>query len=498
MEEIEISLKHMFYSIIKRWRCIISMMVVVALALDVFAVLKSIPKERNTEYVDTTTYMTSLNQQQREEVELSATTFSVYDEAYESAMDYVQHSIRMKLDSSAVPTYELQYYVLVKGQENSKDDTSIDSSLAVDILQAYIGKLSNQSVYNQINQATGWKSSSSYVKELIGVNVDKAASITANRDKASSTVTITLVALDKASAEAMAEVIKSVMEESTEGFKEVYGDFDLILQNENYYVEASPVIMSEQQARLAAVTTAKAQLEAFEVDFKGEQLEYYNALVNNAFLDAKAKEQVENEAAVIEDEQSSSDISYINIKYIVIGLAVGLFLSVFWLAFVYIVGKTIRTKDDMSDVFGISLLGNIRMVATKKKLCRGIDKLVDKMFYGKGPQFTEDERLAMICAGIRISAEKGDMKTVFVTGSCNDSGTERIKDAIFTSLRDAEVEIKLGGSMVYDPESLETMSSSGGVVLVERTGYSLYEDILREKELCEKYEIPVIGGVVLE
>lgn len=480
MEEIEISIKHMFYSIIKRWRKIIIWMVLGALALDAFAVYRSGNKTVSSEYVDITSYKTSLTRDERKEVEAAAASFKEYESVYESASDYIKSSIRMNLDAKAVSTceltysvnthYEVEYPVIEKGD------------LATDILNAYIGTLNNEDMYMQILDGTGWNVKTAYIKELIIPEIRQD----------SNTFVVRILAPNKEQGILISDVVKTTLQDKTPALQELYGDFDLLLVGDSYYVEANRALMADQQAQLTTYATAKATYEAQENPYDGAQASYYNALVNNAKLDAKAL--IEEE----EEDDYQADISYINLKFIVIGLAVGLVLSVFWLALVYIVGMTIRTKDDMSDAFGISLLGNIRMVATKKKICRGIDKLVDKMFYGKGPQFTEDERLAMICAGIRISAEKGDMKTVFVTGSCNDSETERIKDAIFTSLRDAEVEIKLGGSMVYDPESLETMSASGGVVLVERTGYSLYEDILREKELCAKYEIPVIGGVVLE
>ena len=53
------------------------------------------------------------------------------------------------------------------------------------------------------------------------------------------------------------------------------------------------------------------------------------------------------------------------------------------------------------------------------------------------------------------------------------------------------------GSMLTDPSVIDEIVSSDGVILFEKIGKSLYEDIAREIELCNNYGVPILGTVVI-
>lgn len=53
-------------------------------------------------------------------------------------------------------------------------------------------------------------------------------------------------------------------------------------------------------------------------------------------------------------------------------------------------------------------------------------------------------------------------------------------------------------SIVYDPESLQKMSESDGIVLVEKIDSSRYINIKKEIDMCILNQIPIIGSVVIE
>ena len=48
------------------------------------------------------------------------------------------------------------------------------------------------------------------------------------------------------------------------------------------------------------------------------------------------------------------------IKFIIVGMVAGAFLIAFWYAFLYVLKQTLRTKDDMTDLFGERLIGIIK------------------------------------------------------------------------------------------------------------------------------------------
>lgn len=104
----------------------------------------------------------------------------------------------------------------------------------------------------------------------------------------------------------------------------------------------------------------------------------------------------------------------------------------------------------------------------------------------------------MICTDIKLAVKKAGIKNIFLTGVCGDAQTEELKKLFEDKLKTAMEEVSCGKSVVYNPDALERLAEAGGVVLFERVDVSAYSDIAKELELCKRYEIPVIGCVVVE
>lgn len=52
--------------------------------------------------------------------------------------------------------------------------------------------------------------------------------------------------------------------------------------------------------------------------------------------------------------------------------------------------------------------------------------------------------------------------------------------------------------MLYDTAAMEQLNTMKGVVLVEKAGSTLYEEIAKELELLARQGITVLGSVVVE
>lgn len=483
MEEYEIDLKHMLYSVVKHWRVIMVWIVAGILALIAFSVYRQRKNNGNTSlatFSDFQALEASLTPEKIKETKLAVKTYEEYKSVYESAEAYINESIRMKLDSKNVATYTIKY--MVDTHYTVEYPTINKKDYSWDICNMYATLFGSQELFDEIKEATGRDIDTTYIRELINCWIDDNCFLC-----------ISVYAENKDQCEAIANVMKQYVSENTSKVKKQYGAFDITLVTEDYYRKVDMDLLFDQQGKLGLYAGAKETFNSLTNPFTeidANQAAYYDALING-------EDKNVNGTSSNGDEASAS-IDYFKIKYIIVGAFVGVFLAVCWFAFIYIISNSLRIKDDVSDALGISVLGTVKADSDKKKIFGFIDKLIYKIFYGKGSQFTEEERIKMIGAGVRISADKGEMKNVFITGSCNDSETERIKDLVKSAVGKTSATIKSGATIVYDPESLEAMSASDGVVIVERTGYSLYEDILREKELCEKYNVPIIGAVVIE
>ena len=64
-------------------------------------------------------------------------------------------------------------------------------------------------------------------------------------------------------------------------------------------------------------------------------------------------------------------------------------------------------------------------------------------------------------------------------------------------MQDTDIVFEWGNPVVYDAESLEKMASSDAVLLLEKAGSSLYDEIIEEIQKCQQYEVEILGGVIV-
>lgn len=191
-------------------------------------------------------------------------------------------------------------------------------------------------------------------------------------------------------------------------------------------------------------------------------------------------------------------LQLVSVTNIVLGAFVGAFVICGWVAVPYFVSGKLRTKGDMKDGFGVTLLGSVRRTKVKEQKFDKVDRWLEKTFFSEKEGFSEADRIGMICTDIKLAAQRAQMKKLYLTGAADDSECKELMELLSGKLEDSLGEVSYGKSVVYDAGSLEILVESDGVVLVERVDASDYADIERELEFCKRYEIPVIGCVVVE
>lgn len=490
----EIDLIDLMRRIVRRWKYVLVMMLIFAVLFDALACLKSV-RDRNN-YVESDMmqeqenieekYGAILSDSEMSEVKLGAEAYITYLKRYATTVNYNNDSILMNLDAESVPTVRLQYYVDTHYVVEYPVIEKKDNTAA--IVGSYINKLKSipEDVLNMISEELGYQVDAGYIEELICIENND------DNDVADGNITITIFAKSEEDCRTIVDHIESYIEDATKDISKVYGDYDITLVQEEYYVDVNTDLLARQQQQITAVNSLRNTAYSLSNAFTEDQKAYYRALVNEMLSEDEAldvyNEEILVEEGIQESEKittSAPEIIYVSKKYVAIGLMVGMMIACCWITIKYICSHAIKTTYELSKLYNLSELGIIKTKAKTKHS-------------KKGPQFTEEERISMICAGIKISAQKGELKEIYVTGSCNDEESERIKALILDGLKKCGIAAKVGNTIVYDPESLELVASSDGVVLVERVDYSLYNDIQKEVELCKRYDVEIIGAVGIE
>ena len=180
-------------------------------------------------------------------------------------------------------------------------------------------------------------------------------------------------------------------------------------------------------------------------------------------------------------------MGFLSVKYMAIGLILGLFVGCGWIAIRYIMQNKLRVADDLTSVYGLPVIGQIS--GEKKKA---------KWFQSPYDAYTNEEQLDLIAANVKVLMERQEKHKVFLTG---DSGSERCRNMtqqLASRLNAQGLQCGAGQSVAYDLGSISRINEAEAVVLVEQIDVSRYELIGKEKELCANCWIPVLGSVVVE
>lgn len=505
MEEITVEIRSLLHHICKKWRLVLVWMIFGAVLADAAAVAKNIRNVKNwekqvkaeaTEGTETTeleeenALRAGLTQKEVQEVENAAASYLAYVKSGNRQLAYYDESILMKLDANKVPTLTLQYYVDNGYKAEYPVAEAVDN--AVDIGNALGNYASSDNVCSQISEKLDWNKESVYIKELITFVCEEH------------TLTITVVAPETEDCKTMGEIVKAQIRAAEQELQQVYGEFEAKLALEENMVTASQMLMTQQTTQLTNMYSSKSDFRTSISSFTEEQKNYYNAIINNAFVQdetpsldpaAEVWETDETEEPV-ETEESAPTVQYIHLKYIVLGILAGAFLCVCWICVTYIGSGLLRTPKDIKEGFDLQVIGTVH--SSDQNPGNPIDGLIEWIFRKKGPRFSREEQLHMAAAAIRIGARKAEMNKLYITSAANDEATEQLREELAALLEKQQVRVQTGAPIVYDPESLECMSACDGLVLVESVGYSLYRDILTEKQLSEGSHVPIIGAVVRE
>lgn len=498
MDEITIDIRDCIRRILLKWRVICVCMLLGALVMGAVGAMRSYRSVRaekvSGEVSEAEESLASESEFQEAEEALSsreirevAAAVQLYETYYEelaSSLTYMQNSVRMQLDPNCVPTLVLQYYIDTDYQVvypilDEKDMTS-------NIINSLISRMDTTTIYERVAAELEGEPESSYVQELISLGYSNDL------------LTITVLGLDQEYCEAIAEVLKNVVEEELDELQTLYGEFDITLISERFSEEVNTSLLSSQQSQVTSMNNIRTSINNLTSSMTDDQKTYYYLLLDQT---TEENPDVETEEEEMEEEESAASentsVQWINLKYIFLGLLAGAFLAVVWYGLLYILSPRLRVSGDMKDVYGVRVLGvlpgNQKEASSRSRLDRWIRSLFDR---GAG-DLSEEERLRMICAEVRITAQKASMKNVYLTGTGSMDQMEAIAQRLCGELGDEIESIRLGKSVVCDPESLETLAASDGVVLIEQIDSSRYDDVKRECELCALNHVSVIGSVVL-
>ena len=492
MEEREIDLLDMVADILSHWRGLVVALVIGAVLMGGLSYVKSYQNIQNIQNAQPIEEETTLDAAtvEKQLMQLEETLEGSQKAAVLTTMDdereyvwkenYAQNSVYMQLDPFNITQRQLVYQIKTT-EENQ------NQSLGT----TYGDVLDNVGMYNWVEEKTGVPAA--YVKELITVSTTSAISL-ANDQFAGTVGTdrlkITVIQKDEESCKELSDAVKAYVEQQKATLATEVGNHELILLSESAGMTLGMDVMNRQIDYGNQVSNLRSGIASAKAGFTADQAKYYDLLTWEEGMDEAEivqKDTVEEQAVAVSPSVSK--------KYILLGAVLFAFVYAGILFLVYIFNSKLRVSDELQNLYHIPQIGVVVKDSKKKFI---LDKWVDDLrHYGKR-KFDAEQSMELAFAAVKIAAVKNKLNTICLMGCNLGAGAGSVCESLKTALEKEGINVTVLDNVLYNAESMEKVEAMTGVVLVEKAGSTLYNEVANELALLKRQDIAVLGGIIVE
>lgn len=492
MEEREIDLLDMIADILSHWRGLVVALVIGAVLMGGLSYVKSYQNIQNIQNAQPIEEETTLDaatvekqlmqlEETLEESQKAAVLTTMDDEReYIWKENYAENSVYMQLDPFNIAQRQLVYQI--KATEENQNQS---------LGTTYGDVLDNVGMYNWVEEKTGVPAA--YVKELITVSTTSAISI-ANDQFAGTVGTdrlkITVIQKDEESCKELSDAVKAYVEQQKATLATEVGNHELILLSESAGMTLGMDVMNRQIDYGNQVSNLRSGIASAKAGFTADQAKYYDLLTWEEGMDEAEivqKDTVEEQAVAVSPSVSK--------KYILLGAVLFAFVYAGILFLVYIFNSKLRVSDELQSLYHIPQIGVVVKDSKKKFI---LDKWVDDLrHYGKR-KFDAEQSMELAFVAVKIAAVKNKLNTICLMGCNLEAGAGSVCENLKTALEKEGINVTVLDNVLYNAEAMEKIEAMTGVVLVEKAGSTLYNEIANELALLKRQDIAILGGIIVE
>ena len=472
MEEREIDLLDMIADILSHWRGLLAALIIGAILMGGFSYVKSYRNVQRIQSVE----QEVLNRQS------------------------VDNQIE-QLEQQLTPTQALAVQALIEQEKTcARQKAYLIYSITMEnpeqsclLTQVYTDLINSTSMYQWIEEKTGI--AANVVGELVYTEAgrnDRAVvnnarnCVAANPMK--SNVKIIVRDAQEPDCDQLAEAVKEYMTEQQKTLEQRLGTHQLILLSDTGATVADANLRNLQRNSVNDLATLATAVGKAKTDLTAEQQQYYDLLT------WEESETVEAEQSDVTGEQPAVSPS-ISKKYVLLGAVLFAFVYAGILFLIYIFNSKIRVSDELQTLYNIPQIGVVVRDSGKQFV---FDKWIDDLrHYGKR-KFNAEQSMELAFAAVKIAAAKNRLNSICLMGCNLDAGAGKVCETLKTALEKEQLNVTVLDNVLYNAEAMEKVDAMTGVVLVEKAGSTLYNEIAGELELLKRQEIAVLGGIVVE
>lgn len=487
MQPREIDLLDMIADILSHWRSLLASIVLGAVLFGGISYLNSYRTVQNKQLQEKETIQDEQSVQKQfdqlekrlDDVKKAAVLATLVNEKeYILLKRYFENSVYMQIDPFQVAQTDLVYQVqLVDGNDGQSVVT-------------YESLLNNIGLYDWVAQKTGIEAGC--VKELISVKTESAMNLnndTQNNTFSTNCLKITIQQTDVDACHVLTEAVKSYVLQQQDIFKSESEKYKIVLLSESTGTIINKDIMSDQTNCEKTLATLQSTIAVGKAEFTEEQMQYYELLTQ--------KETGQSEPVVQEKEvtESIAQTPVVSRKYVLLGVVLFAFAYILVLCMKYIFNTKIRVSDEWKKLYGVPQIGLVVKEPRKEGF---LDKWADSLrHYGKR-EFSTEQSMELAFVAVKIAAMKNGLSSICLMGCNMCAGAGTVCESLKEALEKEQIKVIILDNVLYNAETFEQVDTMQGVVLVEKAGSTLYNEIVGELDLLKRQEIPVLGGIIVE
>ena len=489
MEEREIDLLDMIADILSHWRGLLVALIIGAVLMGGFSYVKSYRNIQSTPTVEEEPELDELAVEEQltqledslSDSEKAAVLTTVDDEREYLYKDkYFQESVYMQLDPLDIVQTELVYRIQAE-----------DEGLAQHLGTLYKNIVGGVGLYDWVEQQTGIDAA--YAAELISVSTNPEIFVRngANISTGSDNLKVTVIQKDEETCGQLAAAVSSYMEQQQKNLVKELGNHELILLSETSGKIISTDMMARQIDYGNQVSNLRSGIASAKAGFTADQQKYYDLLT---WEEETREAEMDQKDTTTEEEPVLASPS-VSKKYVLLGAVLFAFVYAGILFLIYIFNSKIRVSDELQSLYHIPQIGVVVKDSKKKFI---LDKWVDDLrHYGKR-KFDAKQSMELAFAAVKIVAVKNKLNTICLMGCNLEAGAGSVCENLKTALEKEGINVTVLDNVLYNAESMEKVEAMTGVVLVEKAGSTLYNEIANELALLKRQDITVLGGIIVE
>lgn len=470
-DEMEINLVSLFAALLRSWKVIILAGVIGCLLGTAFFLVRHLGNSE-ARAKEEEAYERSLANYEG--------TVGVYKASLEAAQteldecfDYQQNSILMKIDPYKEAAASADLVIVAKDVSNTStvltnNELKVKDNSVDQLIQAYSSFLDYGISYQNLADQYGIKER--YIRELMWKDL-----LSANGQ-----IRVVVRHVDKAAAEEILEYILTAVMEQKKEFDTELPAHDLLIINKSVINRVDTGLMSTTEDLLnGTVKTGNQYINASYV----AQIARINA------LNTRIEEIEKSMGGLVAPSNPTKSMIKNCLKFALLGLFAGLFLSAAWLAFMSVLTNRILDREQFSTLFRLPLLAEFPCDSKNP-----FNRLADGLLGVDASINPEDVK--------RVIANSIKKKTKNKTGKILIGAGREIKGGVAESLA-ADLQI-LDPSNTYkalhgfgnNPLTQDALDESDYVILLSQINKTKNDTVSGILDVARQYIKPVLGTVL--